>query len=115
MKTTKIDLLDDVYLTVEGKNYLLADGKELLKMFVAQKKAEDIDSFAKAKRKKELDINPGIYVVDPTDLYFDFETWCWNLIWETVKDDGMNFDAAADDINRHSDELLDKDTQPPCT
>ena len=101
-----------MHLNVDGKTYLLADGKELLKVFVSQKKAENADNFARAKRKKELDVDPGVYEVDPTDLSYDFETWCWNLIWETIKNDGMDWDSAAEEINRHSDGLFEEDTKP---
>ncbi|MEG3836887.1 MULTISPECIES: hypothetical protein [unclassified Microcoleus] len=92
-------------LNVDGKLYLLVDKQELLKIFVAQKKEESAEEFVRAKRKKELDL---LVNTDPTDLFYEFETWCWNLIWEAVdKGEGIDWDAASEEIDRHLDELIE--------
>ena len=101
-----------MYLNVDGKLYLLADGKELLKLFIEEQKAENaagIKKWLKKDEKKRGNYDPGVYDVDPLDLQYGFEVWYLHLAGETIKDDTNyeEFETVANELNEHSIRLIE--------
>lgn len=99
-----------MYLNVNRKLYLLADGKELLNFFIEEWKNKDKELVQKYLERGKRNLNDlAIYEVDPLDMQYAFEDWYLRLAKEAIEDDTsyQDFEAVADELNNHSSRLLE--------